>query len=566
MPKPPHLRRFFLVLTLTTPALWGCSGDSGSRAASRAQRAITVSIIQLADISKPMPLISETSLDSEVTSIMYLPLLEPVWEEGELRYLTSEENARALSRSYELFGPDSASLRYRMRSDVRWSDGRPVTAWDAAWTIETRGDPRTASPRQDYNRQIREIEVEDDSTLVIHFTRQYPEMLFHTAGNVAPRHVYEDADPAQLRNHPAVNNPTGGALVVSGPYMIGEWLRGQRLTLVPNPEFQPQPRIPRVVFLPIPEETTRMIELQTGNADVMELPFDKLDLLARESPEVRFEVRRRRFYDYIAYNPLAHPAFADPEVRRALGLAIDVPALIGALHLGEYAEPAGGPYAPIFRLLYDPEGHAPLPFDPAEAARILDANGWLPGPDGIRQRGGQPLRFTLSTNAGNQRRADIAQIVQQQWQRIGVDARIQTLETNTFFDRLNRKEYEVSIAGWGVGLSADLSDQWSGDRPFNQTSFNDPEVNRLFELALSQPTEEAAAPYWREAVSIIVAAQPYTWLFYMDQVVGVNERVRNTRIDTLGTFQNIHEWWIEGSEGESASREGAAGRAARPGE
>src|SRR5690606_8298792 len=112
---------------------------------------------------------------------------------------------------------------------------------------------------------------------------------------------------------------------------------------------QPQPNIQRVVFRPIPEETTRMIELQTGNADVMVIPFDKLDLVRETTPQIRFETRRRRFYDYIAYNPLTHPAFADRDVRRALGLAIDVDALIQALQLGEYAEPAGGPYAPIFR-------------------------------------------------------------------------------------------------------------------------------------------------------------------------------------------------------------------------
>jgi len=540
-PHAPALAFAALVL-----AGCGLGGD-------RAYPPDTVRIIELADISKPMPLISETSLDSEVSSIMYLSLLASRWEDGELHYLTAEEDPLALAKSYEFFGPGNASLRYHMRGDVRWSDGRPVTAHDAVWTVETRGDPRTASPRQDYNRQIERVEAENDSTFVVHFTRQYPEMLFHTAGSIAPRHVYDDHDPAQLRNHPAVNNPGGGNLVVNGPYMVDTWSRGQRLTLVANPESALQPNISRIVFYPIPEETTRMIELQTGNADVMELPFDKLDLIRTGSPEIRFETRELRFYDYIAYNPLAHPAFEEPEIRRALGLAIDVPALIRALQLDDYAIPAGGPYPPIFRLLHDAELHAPLAFDPEEAARILDAHGWVAGTDGIRVRDGTPLRFTLSTNAGNQRRADISQIVQQQWRQVGIDARLQTLETNTFFDRMSAKEFEASIAGWGVGLAADMSDLWSGDRPFNFTSFSDPEVERLFDLALGQPTEEEAAPFWREAAGLVVDAQPYTWLYYFDQVVGVNERIRNTRIDTLGTYQNIHEWWIDpGDSGEPA--------------
>ncbi|MEX1257594.1 MAG: ABC transporter substrate-binding protein [Gemmatimonadota bacterium] len=529
--------------------LSACSGGSGSGGTTQGS---SVTIIEIADISKPHPLISETSLDNGVSAILYRPILGPRWENGELQYLTAEDDVTALARSYEYFGPDSASIRYHLRSDARWSDGRPVTAHDAVWTMETRGDPRTASPRQEYNRQIREIVAEDDSTLVVHFTRRYPEMLFHTGGAVAPRHLYEDTDPAQLRSHPAVNNPGGGNLVVSGPYMIGEWLRGQRLVLVPNPEFQPQPNIQRVVFLPIPEETTRMIELQTGNADMMQLPFDKLELIRTQSPEIRFEVERGRFYDYIAYNPNAHPFLADPEIRRALGLAIDRPALIAALQIQDYAAPAGGPYAPIFRLLYDPVAHAALPYDTLQAKQILDAKGWIPGPDGTRVRSGTRFAFTLATNAGNQRRADASQIIQQAWRRIGVDVQLQTLESNTFFDRLNQRNFEAALAGWGVGLAADMSDMWQGDNPFNQTAFENAEVNRLFDTALSQPTEELAAPYWREAATLIVAEQPYSWLYYMDQVWGVNDRIRNTRIDTLGSYQNIHEWTIVGEEGGAA--------------
>jgi peptide/nickel transport system substrate-binding protein len=503
-----------------------------------------------------MPIISETVMDGNVSDMMFLSLLSPRWEDGELLYQTAEESDLALARSYEYFGPDSASIRYHMRGDVRWSDGRPVTAHDAAWTLETQGDPQVASPRFDYNQQIEGIEVEDDSTLVVHFSRRYPEMLFHTAGNVAPSHIFEGSDLSQLRSHPAMNDPAGGNLPASGPYMLQEWIRGQRIVLVPNPEFQPQPNIQRVVFLPIPEQTTRMIELQTGNADMMVLPFDQLGLVREQNPEIRFEVRRRRFYDYIAYNPNAHPFLADEEIRRALGLAIDRPALIAALQIQDYAEPAGGPYSPVLRLLHDPVAHAPLPFDTAEAKRILDAKGWVPGADGIRVRNGVRFSFTLGTNAGNQRRADASQIIQQAWRRIGVDVVLQTLESNTFFDRLTQRDFESALAGWSVGLSADLSGLWTGDSPFNYTSFQNDRVDELVATALSQPTEEVAAPFWREAAAIIISEQPYSWLYYMDEVWGVNDRIRNTRIDTLGTFQNIHEWTIVSS-GEEAGEAGA---------
>lgn len=532
-----RFRRSSAVPLLLTLVLGACGSDT-------TYREDTVTILTLADISKPMPFISESVLDGDVVGQMYMAILGSTWEEGQLRYRTADEDVLALAKAYEFFGPDSTSIRYHLRGDVRWSDGHPLTAHDAVWTIETRGDPRTASPRRDFNRFIESVEAEDDSTLVVHFSRRYPEMLPHTAGEIAPRHVFEGFDPTNLRSHPTLNDPEGGRLVVSGPYMLGEWRRGQRVILVANPEFHPQPNIPRVVFQVIPEETTRLIEFQTGNADVLQLPYDKVELVRESVPDMRIEVRRGRLFEYIAYNPNAHPAFADAEIRRALGLAIDREGLLRALSLEGFAEPAGGPFSPIQALHYDPVTQAPLPFDPEAAARILDAKGWIPGPDGIRARDSRALRFILATNAGNQRRADIGQIVQQQWRRIGVDAQLQTRETNTFFDALSRREFEAAIAGWSIALFVDMTSLWEGDSAFNFTSFDDPEVSRIMHEALAQPTEEEAAQYWREAAARIVEAQPYSFLFYMDALVGVRDRIQGTRIDTLGELQNLHEWRI----------------------
>jgi peptide/nickel transport system substrate-binding protein len=558
------LRRCNISISLVLLALLpACAADDGSAPGDEGDgqpvKGGTVTILELADIDKPLPMLETTELDGEITEQLYMSLLAGHWVNGALEYWAADRDPRAIAKSYELFGADSASLRYHMRGDLVWSDGTPLTANDVKWTLETMADPKVASPRQDYAQNFRSIEVENDSTVVIHFTKRYPEMLFHTtAVGVVPSHLFAGTDLSQMRSHPALTNPAGGALVVSGPYIIGEWVPNQRVVLVPNPRYQPSANIERVVFLTIPDESARLVELQTGRGDMMRLPFDKLEMVRAANPEVRFETRQRRAYDYIAYNPRAHPALADPEIRRALGQAIDVQALIGALDLTEYAEPAAGPYAPIFKKLYDPQALPPLAFDSAAAKRTLDQKGWVPGPDGIRARQGRRLSFTLSTNAGNQRRADIMQIVQQQWRQIGVEANLQTLEPNTFFERLQRRDYDAAVAGWSVGLAPDISDQWRGDNVFNYTSFDKPEVSRLFDQALSQPTEDAAAPYWRQAAAGIVAEQPYTWLFYMDIVYGVNDRVKGTRIDTYGHYQNLHEWWIplayQNAAGDAASR------------
>jgi peptide/nickel transport system substrate-binding protein len=531
----------------------GNQGGGGSAAADSGgtpESGGTAVLAELADINRPMPLTAESALDGDLGGdVMFLSLSRGRWENGKLRYVNATENPAALARGWEFVGPDSAALRYHLASGRRWSDGRPITANDVVFTYRLLRDTTVAAPQQDYTNHIDSVVANDDSTVTFHFDRRYPEMLFHSGLGISPAHVFEGVTPAQIRSHPAFIDPAKN-LVVSGPFRIGAWQKGTQVTLVPNPHFPVKPRLERIVIRIIPEATTRLTELMTGNIDFMRpIPFDQVAEVRRRAPNVRIEAEAKRFYDFIAYNPRTFAPFADPEIRRALGMAIDVKGLMGALQINDYAVQASAPYSPIFTELYDPRSMPPLPFDTAAAVRILESKGWRDSNgDGVRDRNGQPFRFTLESNSGNARRADVTQIVQQQWKRIGVDARIQLSETNTFFDRLNKKQYQAAAAGWSVGLSPDLTTLWGEGSVYNYVSYRDPQTTALFEQALAQPTAETANPIWRQAAARIAQAQPYTFLYFMDQLDGVNNRLRGMRIDTYGAYQNTWEWWIPRSQ------------------
>ena len=535
------------------------SGDGGTP-----EPGGTAIVAELSDISKPHNLVAESNLDGEVSDIMFMGLTRGQWRDGRLVYVGADESPMALARRWELMGPDSASLRFHMRSDVQWSDGRPVTAADVKWTYDMLADPRVAAPQQDYAEHIDSVTVEDDSTVTFHFDRRYPEMLFYAGIYVAPRHAFEGVDPAQIRNSPALTDPQNGRLPVTGPFMIGTWTRGERVTLVRNPRFRPQPHLESIVIRVIPEVTTRLVELRTGNVDMTRpIPTDEAENL-RGQGSIRFERQQRRTYDYIGYNP-RNPLFADPEVRLALGLAVDKEGIIQALRFGDFGEAAGGPYAPIFRDVYDPRTMAPLPFDTARAKQVLASRGWRDSDgDGVLDRNGRPFRFTLITNSGNSRRADVSTILQQQWKRIGVDARLQQVETNTFNDRLREKDFEAALAGWAVGLSPDIGTLWEANSPFNFVSYDNARTFALFDSARAQPTAEAANAYWSRAAAQIVADRPYTWLYYLDIVVGVNDRLKNTRIDTFSAYQNTWEWWIPRAQQRGSAGQRPAAPAAAP--
>lgn len=548
-PLARYFRAFvaFAILILGAGCADDRGGESGAPGGGEPQPGGTAVVAELADMSGPVSLIAQGLLDATLGSdIMNMSLLRGVWRNGRLEYMTADESPMALARSYELTGPDSAALRFRMRSDVRWSDGEPLTARDVAYTYSIIADPALASPYQQIVALIDSVQVENDSTVVFHFERRHSEMLSEAALQIVPEHVFGDRPAGEFRNHPAVQNPAGN-LVVSGPFMIGGWQPGQQITLVRNPEFQPAAHLDQIVFRIIPDPTTRLVELQTGGVDmVRSITLDQVPMLRQQAPNVRLEREERRFYDFVAYNGARFEPFADPGIRRALGLASDREGIVRALQMEEFAAAAGGPYAPIFTDLYDPETQAPLPHDPEQAARILEQKGWRDSDgDGIRDRDGQPFRFTLVLNTGNQRRADVAQILQQQWRQVGVQADIQTVEFNALNESLAGRDFEAAVYGWSVGLTPDLSQLWMPESPFNFTGYSRPEVLVLIEQARQQPTPEAANALWRQVAALLVEDQPYTWLYFMDSVDGVNNRLQGTRIDTFGAFQNTWEWWID---------------------
>ncbi len=511
------------------------------------ERGGTAVLVELGDMHEPISLLAQAAFDGDLVDVMYMGLTRSAWRDGRVVYLTSNDSPMALAYHWEYVGADSAAIRYRMRRGLHWSDGAPIDAGDVAWTYRMLADTQVASPRQEDVAQIDSVVAENDSTVTFHFRRRYPEMLFASSIPIAPRHVYEAAGPGGIRTHPALNDPVRG-LVVSGPFRVGAWKRGESITLVPNPAFTPRPYLDRVVIRIIPEPTTRLVELRNGTADfVRGISFDQVPQIRAADPGHRWRIEReeKRYWEYLAYNPAAHPAFADPQVRRALGMALDVPGIIAALRMDEFAAPAGGPYPPILRGVYDPVGMRPLAFDTAGAKRILDERGWTDADgDGVREKNGRPLRFVLLTNAGNARRADVTQIIQQQWKRVGVAADLRQMETTAFLSAVPAKKYQAALGSWQVALSPDISILFRRGSPLNPVGYDDPETARMMDRALAEPTPERADPLWRAAAERIVQDQPYTWLYYYDQLTAVADRLRGVRVDSYGAYQNLWEWWI----------------------
>jgi peptide/nickel transport system substrate-binding protein len=192
-----------------------------------------------------------------------------------------------------------------------------------------------------------------------------------------------------------------------------------------------------------------------------------------------------------------------------------------------------------------------LPYDTAGARRLLAEAGWRDrdGDGVLEDTAGRPFRFTLETNAGNQVRKDVIEMVQAHLGRIGVRVEPRLVEANTLVEKLTSPErpYDAAVNAWVDAFRKDDAPNFlcrERGRPFQVVSFCDPAVDRLIDSLNATPDRAAAAPIWREYQHAMVQASPYTVLYYPRRLTGVSRRLRGVQMDVRGEYNTIGKWWI----------------------
>jgi peptide/nickel transport system substrate-binding protein len=492
-----------------------------------------------------LPPLAGAALDFELGTALFLGLNYASWRGGALDY--EPGHSLGLARTWTL-SPERAELTYQLDTRKRWSDGQPIRARDVVFTYGLLADTALALPLSSTTVHIDSVVAVDDSTVTFFFDHAYPGMLFDTGVGIIPEHVYGTLPRESMQGmaglEPADAEGAAG-LVVSGPFRLDTWRPTEMIGLARNDRSVTPALLDRLVVRVVPDEVTRAAELRVGSLDAAQLnSFRQAAALAREEG-IRIQRAPQRGYDYIAWNPAAHSAFGDPVVRHALSLAIDRGALIRALDMVGYSEPAWGPYGSLFSTLQSEPPDDPM-YDPAEARRLLESAGWVDADgDGVRERGAERFDFELTTSAGNERRESAVQIIERQLADVGVVARIRTEEFNALFGRAIGRDYSAVLLGWQVGLDPDIAIFW-GDpsSPLNVVGYDDAETVALIDSAQAQATAAEAAPYWRRAGARVASDYPYAFLWYFDLPLGVGSRLQDVEVDASGFGHTMHRWWI----------------------
>jgi len=453
-----------------------------------------------------------------------------------------------LAESWDLEG-DTAVV-FRLRRDVRWHDGQPLTAEDVKFTFDVAKDPASASLLASaYLSEVESATILDPYTIRFDFVRPHAQALEDFWWAPMPKHLLEDVPPGELRTAAFNRSPIG-----SGPYRFVERRANERLVIERDSTFPEAlggpPYLDRIVFRVIPEAPTMLAELLTGGVHV-DIPVtpDQASRIEENRDLELFAYPGRTFY-YIGWNTGRAP-FTDAAVRRAMTLAINRQEIIDALLFG-YGAPASSPIPPWSPL--DP-GVEPLPYDPARAAELLDGAGWVDrNGDGIREdAAGRPLRFTLMTSDAPLSRA-VVEVVQAQLRQVGADVQIRVVEFQTMLAQHRARDFDAVFTSWVLDnfqvASAPMAlfhSKWAAvPGSSNRSAFANPGADALIERGAVASDPDAAQQVWREFTELLNEEQPFTFMFWLDELAASRRVVQGVVMDPRGELLSIADWWLPG--------------------
>ena len=448
-----------------------------------------------------------------------------------------------LAKSWE-WSPDHKILTFHLREDAVWSDGVPITAEDVRWTWQAQINRDVSWDNAVSKQWIEDVEVVDPHTVRFHYSRAYAAQLLNAnEGVILPKHAWGKLPFSEWRKNADWFKKN---LVVSGPFTIASWEPQQQLVLVRNERYYEKglPYLDKVVMRFISDQPSLIPQLLSGDLEFSPqiTPSDVPRIEA--SPRLQVLDYWVNLYVGIGWNN-EHPLFSDPDVRRAITLAIDRQTIVETL-LGDYGQVAVSP-VPSFFWAHD-RSIKPWPYDPAEARKILAAKGWKDSDgDGILDKGGRPFAFEILTNAGNQVRIDAAVMVQDQLKKVGIRVEPRQVEFNTLVERTIAGDFAGSIIGFSVDTSLDLTSSFSTQGikdGANYMRYSNPQVDSLLAEGLQQPEMALMGPYIQKVQQIIHREQPLTFLWESKRLSVVAKRVQDARPSPSFAFFNLKEWWV----------------------
>jgi len=496
----------------------------------------TIIMGTIGDASNLIPPLASDASSSTITGHVY---------NGLIRYDKNMRFEGDLAESWDI-SDDGREITFHLRKGVKWHDGEPFTSADVLFTYKLMIDPETPTAYAERYKQVEEAMAPDAYTFKVRYAEPLAPALASWAMGICPEHLLKDED---ISTSELARNPVG-----TGPFRFVKWDPGEQIVLERNEDyFEGAPYIKRIVYRIVPDTTTMFLELQSGGLDYMGLtPLQ----YARQTESPAFNRRFNKYrypafaYTYLGYN-LRKPMFQDRRVRQAISYAIDKQEIVDGVLLG-LGQPATGPYKPG-SWPYNPEVQR-YPYAPDKARALLDAAEWKDRDgDGVRDKDGQALAFTILTNQGNDQRIKAGEIIQRRLQEVGIEVKLRVIEWASFLKEfIHPGRFDATILGWTIPVDPDGYNIWhsskTGPRELNFIGYSNPEVDRLLEQGRRVLGVDKRRPVYHRLQEILAEDVPYTFLYVPDSLPVVARRFHGIEEAPAGIMHNFNRWYVPESQ------------------
>ncbi|MFF9493792.1 ABC transporter substrate-binding protein [Streptomyces flaveolus] len=361
--------------------------------------------------------------------------------------------------------PDKLTWTYTIRSDSKWSDGRQVTAEDAAWTFNTMmTDDGAATANGSFVTNFEKVTAPSPTQLVIKLKTPQATM---TALDVpiVPKHVWEKVD-----DFSEFNNDKSFPLVGDGPFVLTEYKPDSYVRLKANKDYwRGAPKFDELVFRYYKDQDAAVAALRKGEVSFVAgspslTPAQAASLKGDKNIHVN-DAPGRRFYA-LATNPGAQskdgtkfgdgdPSLLDQRVRNALFMAVDRKTIVDKVFQGHAVQGEG--YIPprFSSYFWKPSASQELAYDPAAAGKLLDEAGYKKNADGKRVgKDGKPLNYRVLCHATDPNDKAVGKYLQEWWGELGIETTLNCLDNVT--DPWLAGTYDLAFDGWSVNPDPDF--------------------------------------------------------------------------------------------------------------
>lgn len=529
-------------------AVWLGPGQGWMKAARAAGPPAKPTGQAVIGLSQEPTVFNPLMLHIEVDEAVYFNLFSALWQVDPQGKFIPDLAAEVPTLENGGISADGLTWRIKLRDSVKWHDGTPFTAEDVKFSIDLINNPKFRAARRAGHELVRDLTVVSPTELTWRLEKPYapyPSILSWTF--IVPKHLMEkEADPNAST---FATKPVG-----TGPFKWVERVPGDHITLAAHEGYHLDgPYLERLVVKYIPDLTVLYTQFSTGDIDYIGLQGITADHYEEAKGLADRDVSPvpQAFIENIALN-LGMPVFQDPAVREALYTSMDKQSIIDSIYYG-LPSPSES-FLPKQSWAFNPD----LPkqsYDPDKAKQILDAAGWAPGGDGIREKNGVRLEFVNSTTAGNHVREQAQQLLQQNWLDIGVKMNINNLPPAVMWgDYWMQSKFETAMVGiyFMVGPDPDATDYFSsrsigakGGGGQNTTQYESADVDKLLAEGASTVDVAKRKAAYLKMQEFTRRDLPYLPIFQYAMVQGVKKGLTGftPNVNVQENCWNAHTWY-----------------------